>query len=68
MAKQLTIAMDGAAWLAPFVVSFAKKDFVKEQMKGIAFIHHPDSKRLEMFSQVYDLAKKAMPKLEKEAE
>lgn len=66
MAKQLTIAMDGAAWLAPFIVSFTRKEWIKEQMKGIAFAHHPDNIRLEMFGQVYDLAKKSMPKQEKE--
>jgi hypothetical protein len=58
MEADRTIAMDGAAWLASSVVCFTKKDFVKQELKGYAFAHHPKEIRVKMLEQVYDLAKK----------
>lgn len=59
-----TISMGGAAWLASSIAGFASKsDFVKEQLKGIAFISRGQDVRVELLGQVWDLAVKNHPDL-----
>jgi len=49
--------MAGAAWLASAILSLPKKEWVSEQMKGIAFALYDKATRKKMFEQVYDIAK-----------
>jgi hypothetical protein len=57
METDRTIAMDGAAWLASSVASFAtRSEFVKAELRGHAFAHQPQDVRAKMLEQVYNLA------------
>lgn len=53
-----TVSMDGAAWLASFIVLFARDKFIEKEMAGIAFKQHPGEIRKKMLGQVWDIAAK----------
>ena len=58
----VTIAMDGAAWSAPFILRRTRAKFVEEELKSkIIFAGKPEHVRREMLEQIYTLAEKTKP-------
>lgn len=58
-----TISMGGAAWLASSIASKKKADFIKDELKGYAFIDKNKDVRETLLAQVYDIAVKRYPDL-----
>ena len=54
-----TVAMEGAAWLVSFILSFTREKWIEKEMANrYLFFDKPDSIKRLMIGQVWDIANK----------